>query len=229
MPLPMFALYLSKGRVPANSIDELIGNRNVFSWKLWSAIIGPFFLFSWRNYISWGFQFVNLVIHSFFNIHYLTELRFLSFSLLDSLIKLVTWELAYQLLENSFMYTQKRPLCTPKFLPVFVIFSKADSDIGHVHPLNFQGIAYYCGCVVVYKSTVLEKIFARLINLFRFDNSNSILLTLFFFSFFIHINRFIRVINLNSSLNKNSYERREQIPVFLSIVIYHNCFSFVSL
>ena len=80
---------------------------NVFSWKLWSAIIGPFFLFSWRNYISWGFQFVNLVIHSFFNIHYLTELRFLSFSLLDSLIKLVTWKLAYQLLENSFMYTQK--------------------------------------------------------------------------------------------------------------------------
>ena len=88
MPLPMFALYLSKGRVDSGQLRcSMSWHQNVFSWKIWSAIIGPFFLFLWRNYISWGFKFVNCAIHSFnlFTLifHYLTELRFLSFSLPD--------------------------------------------------------------------------------------------------------------------------------------------------
>ena len=93
------------------------------------------------------------------------------------------------------------------FLMFFHLFSVYNIFWKYFHVYSaFSGLFMFFHVSSVFRATqlsmILENIFARLINLFRFDNSNSILLTLFFFSFFIHINRFIRVINLNSSLNK---------------------------
>ena len=120
------SIFRRVGWIVANSMSMSWSERVL--WKIWSAIIGPFFLFSWRNYISCivVFQFV------YHNISLSDWIAFLEF-----FITWLNWLLGNWLIRclkiPSCTPKKLRPLCTPKFLPVFEVISKTDSDIGHVH------------------------------------------------------------------------------------------------
>ena len=98
----MFALYLSKGRVDSGQLDVDELTETCFHGKYEARSLVLFFYFYDETtfLVLLYFNWINFIFH------YLTELRYYSL-VFHYLTKFVTWKLAYQLLENSFMYTQK--------------------------------------------------------------------------------------------------------------------------
>ena len=126
MPLPLFALYLSMGLVDSGQLDVDKPIEVCYHWsslQIWSAFIGSFFLFIWRNYISCCvvIRFVSYIFRI------ATELRY--YSLVSHY--LTNLEGAWNFF--SCISKQLRPLCAPKFVPAFEVFLIADSDMGHVN------------------------------------------------------------------------------------------------